>query len=243
MVVYSSETTDLSRANTRSRLTMKHLCTFLITFSLTLTSLHAQEITANKASRFGFGVFAGVNYTYPIIRMPFPDHFNSQTNLLAGVDVRYRLTPWSELHLQPSYTKSRDVQSRYNSATPIFSLSSFKLPLAYRQYVVPSHKRLFLEGGLSYNHIASSHYIERLDVVCITSPCPVFYSGDIRPSTKSAVSGLAAIGTTIDVQKVSIPITLRYERYLSSYLFPRPFDAPPIPVKFESFAITTGVNF
>lgn len=222
---------------------MRHLLTFLVVCGLTLASSHAQEITTAKTNRFGFGVFAGINHTYPILRMTFPDHFKSQTNLLAGVDVRYRLTPWSELHLQPSYTQSRDVQSRYNSEKPLFSLASLKLPLAYRQYVLPSHKRLFLEGGLSYNYIVSSNYIERLDVVCITAPCPVFYSGDIRPSTKSAVSGLAAIGVVIDVQKVSIPVTLRYERYLSSYLFPRPFDGSPTPVKFESFAITTGVNF
>ncbi|SOD92923.1 hypothetical protein [Spirosoma fluviale] len=222
---------------------MKRLLTSLLVFGLTLTSLYAQEIPTAKASRFGFGVFAGLSYTYPRITTRFPDHFNPHSDLITGVDLRYQLTRLGSLHVQPSWTQVRNVKPASYWSLPIFSLSTVKIPVVYRHYVLPSGKLLFLEAGVSYNHIASSTYKEQQIVYCIVAPCPVFYSGNLAPVTRSAVSALAGIGVTIDIQKVSIPVTLRYERYASDFLFPTAFETGSTPVKFEGFAITTGVNF
>ncbi|GAB3021865.1 hypothetical protein [Spirosoma pulveris] len=115
--------------------------------------------------------------------------------------------------------------------------------MVYRHYVLPSGKLLFLESGVSYNRLISSTYKEEQIVECIVAPCPSFFSGDLPPSTRSAVSGLAGIGVTIDLANISISITMRYERYLSNFLFPAWSEAGSTRVKFEGFSITTGVNF
>ncbi|ADB39973.1 hypothetical protein [Spirosoma linguale] len=222
---------------------MKPLFTSLLILGLTFTNLYAQESMPAKPSRFGVGVFAGLNYTYPLIINQFAAHFNAHSDMLAGVDLRYKLTSLGSLHVQPSWTQVRDVRPVFSWALPVFSLSTIKIPVVYRHYVLPSGKLLFLETGISYNRIISSTYREEQIVNCIAAPCPSFFSGNLPPSTRSAVSGLAGIGVTIDGQKISIPITLRYERYLSNFLFPTPYDAGSTRVKFEGFSITTGVNF
>lgn len=222
---------------------MKHLLTALVIFSLTVTNLYAQEIPTARANRFGFGVFAGLNHTYPRVTTRFPDHSNPHSDLIAGVDLRYQLTRLGSLHVQPSWTQMRNIKPASYWSLPIFSLSTVKLPVMYRHYVLPSGKLLFLEAGVSYNRIAGSTYKEPQIVYCIVAPCPVFYSGNLAPVTRSSVSALAGIGVAIDIQKISIPVTLRYERYLSNFLFPTSFDTGSTPVKFEGFAITTGVNF
>ncbi|MCX6218464.1 hypothetical protein [Spirosoma sp.] len=222
---------------------MKHLFTSLLVLILTLTSLYAQESATVKINRFGFGIFAGLNYTYPRVSTRLPDHFSSHSDLLAGIDLRYRLTSLGSLHVQPSWTQVRDVRPVSSWAIPVFSLSTVKIPVVYRHYVLPSGKLLFLEAGVSYNRIISSTYKEEQIVYCIVAPCPVFYSSNLAPVTRSAVSGLAGIGVTIDGQKISIPVTLRYERYLSNFSYPTPYDAGSTRVKFEGFSITTGVNF
>ena len=54
---------------------------------------------------------------------------------------------------------------------------------------------------------------------------------------------MAGLGVDIPVNRVTIPVTLRYERYLSNYLFPGPYTDSKVPVQFETFSLMAGINF
>jgi hypothetical protein len=222
--------------------TMKGIYLVLFAVGLTVGSVQAQNGTSSKSKPWGWGVFAGVNYSYPIVRTQGPAHFSPQANLVAAADMHYRLTYRASLHVQPSWT-------RVSNTTPVggesqgFSISTLKIPVLYRNYVLPSHKLLFLEVGASYNRIVDSDYRIPLAIECFAAPCPVWYGPETPPLTKSAVSGMAGLGVDIPVKRVTIPVTLRYERYLSSYLFPGAFTDWTIPVQFETISLTTGINF
>lgn len=225
---------------------MKNLSTYLLIFCTTLiysacNTLRAQQTLASKASPFRMGLFAGLNYTNSFVNSQY---FSSQAGLLAGVEIQYQLSNQASLHLQPSWSQVAEANTRSNLSK--LNLSTFKLPLLYRYYVSPGRRLFFVQTGLSYNYLTSSNFKKQYDFVCITSPCP--NTGPDTPSSnKSTISGLAGVGVTIELQKISIPITLQYERYLGNYLFPNDkfifSDGEPTRVKFESFSLTTGINF
>lgn len=196
-----------------------------------------------KEKRFGLGIFAGLNYSFPLVVNQFPNYFAPHTNLLTGIDLRYRLSDKASLHLQPSWTPVNDVQPENSWTIPVFSFTTIKLPIVYRYYMLPSRKWLFLQTGVSINYLAASNFREERIVVCIVGPCPRLIGPEISPTNRAALSGIAGIGINVEIQKISIPITLQYERYINSYLFPGQYDAQRTSVKFEGFAITTGVNF
>ncbi len=195
------------------------------------------------ANRFGLGVFLGLNYSYPLVSTRFPVHFESQNNFLAGIDLHYYLNDRAALHIQPSWTRVSDVKPKNSWSGPVFNFTMVRIPLVYRYYILPSRRLLFVQAGVSYNHLTNSNFREELDVVCIAGPCPKIIGPTISPSNRSTVSGIAGIGINIDLQKISVPITFQYERYVNGYLFPNHYDAQLTPVKFESFALTTGINF
>lgn len=220
---------------------MKTLFTFLVAFCLTFTSLMAQENGLAKAKPFKFGVFAGLNYTNDVSAY---SSIKSLASFLAGVDIQYNLTNRTSLHLQPSWTQA---ESESNHAD--LSISTFKLPLLYRYYISPNQKQFFVQAGFGYNYLTNSNLRLRYDIVCIAAPCPNL-GPDTPSSNKSAVSGMAGIGYTIELGKISVPITLQYERNLSNYEFspaswldPSRTAGGPTRVKFETFALTTGINF
>lgn len=222
---------------------MKYVFTTLIVFGLAFHTLKAQELVRPNVDRFKFGVFAGVNHTYSFVINRYPNYFKPQNNLVAGVDLQYHLMSRASVHLQPSWTQFTDAESQQPWTISTFSLTTLKLPVIYRYYLSPNRRSFFVQAGVSYNYLASSKYREQIDVVCITSPCPNFLGPNISPSNKSAVSGLAGIGINLELQKISIPISLQYERYLSNYLFPNQFDDQSTRVKFEYVSLTTGVTF
>ena len=224
---------------------MKQLLVCLIAVVMTLTGSQAQESTKSKTSRWGASVFAGLNYSYPRINTGYPAHFSPHANLLAGIDVNYRLNPRASLHAQPSWTRIDKVRPDRDiySLSPGFSITTIKIPLLYRYYILPTHRSLFVEVGVGYNQLVKSDYREEITMECLIAPCPTYYTSNIPASNKSAISGLAGVGVNIELHKISIPITLRYERYLSDYTFPGQYRERPAPIKFESFALTTGVNF
>lgn len=225
---------------------MKNLSTCLLAFCTTFicsafTSLQAQQVLTPKARPFSLGFFAGLNYTNSFVDSHY---FRSQAGLMAGVDMQYRLTNQTSLHIQPSWTQVAETKAQSNVSQ--LSLSTFKLPFVYRYYVSPNRNLFFVQAGLSYNYLTNSNFRKQYDFVCITAPCPNV-GPDTPSSNKSTVSGIAGVGVTIELQKISIPITLQYERYFSNYLFPTNSsfisDGNPTRVKFESFALTTGINF
>jgi hypothetical protein len=212
--------------------------TFICVFSNTI---QAQQFSAPKAAHFKLGVFAGSNYTSSFLDSRY---FKTQAGFLAGVDIQYLLTSRSSLHLQPSWAQLANEQSKFNFGT--LTLNTFKLPFEYRYYVSPGKRLLFVQGGLSYNYLTNSNYRKQYDIVCIQAPCP--NTGPDTPSSnKSTVSGIAGIGINIELQKISIPITLQYERYFGNYLFSNNnfifSNGEPTSIKFESFALTTGISF
>jgi hypothetical protein len=221
---------------------MKTIYSILFALGLTLSSVQAQHSPPSKTSLWGWGIFAGVNYSYPIVRTQGPAHFSPQANLVAGADVHYRLNYRASLHVQPSWTRVSNI-TPVSGESQGFSLSTLKIPILYRNYVLPSHKLLFLEVGVGYNRIVNSNYREVIQPNCLVAPCPPFYGSETLPLTKSAVSGLAGLGVEIPVNRITIPITLRYERYLSSFLFPGTFTDWTTPVQFETISLTTGINF
>ncbi|QMW05485.1 outer membrane beta-barrel protein [Spirosoma foliorum] len=220
---------------------MKTLFITLVAFSLGFTSLKAQENSLATASPFKLGVLAGFTYTSSL--STYQD-IKPLAGFLAGIDVQYSLPNHASLHLQPSWTQAK---SQSNHVT--LNISTFKAPLLYRQYISPNRKLFFAQAGLSYNYLTNSIMRRQWDIVCFAAPCP--NTGPDTPSSnKSAVSGIAGIGYTIELEKISIPITLQYERYLNNYEFPN-YDilnpsqsiGEPMQVKFESFSLTTGINF
>lgn len=206
---------------------------------LVVSTLRAQPFE-KPANRFGFGIFAGANAVYPIIRTQYPYHYKSQINVLAGVDLQYRLNSRSSLHMQPSWTQVRDLERNDYSETPVLSLSTLKLPFLYRNYFLPYRKLLFFQIGGSYNYLIDGQFREEMVVNCIMAPCIAPYV-NYTSFTKSAISAMAGVGVTIDLPKVSIPITLNYERYVTGYQFSTEYNR--VKVKSEGFSITTGVNF
>ncbi|WP_018621381.1 hypothetical protein [Spirosoma luteum] len=222
---------------------MKKIYFTFIIISLIIDSVQAQQTSpAIKSNPWGWGVFAGVNYSYPIVGTEGPAHFSPQANLVTGADVHYRLNYRASLRVQPSWTRVSNITA-IGGGSQRFSLSTLKIPVLYRNYVLPTHKLLFLEVGVSYNRIVDSNYREVVQPNCIVAPCPPFYGSEIPPLTKSAVSGIAGLGVDIPVNRVTIPVTLRYERYLSSYLFPSAYTDRKTPVQFETVSLTTGINF
>jgi hypothetical protein len=206
---------------------------------LVVSTLQAQPF-GKPANRFGLGIFAGANAVYPIIRTQYPYHYKSQINVLAGVDLQYRLNSRSSLHVQPSWTQVRELERNDYLETPVLSLSTLKLPFLYRNYFLPHRKLLFFQLGGSYNYLIDGQFREEIIMNCFIGPCPVLYS-NLSSSTKSAISAMAGVGVTIDLPKVSIPIILNYERYVTGYQFSTEYNKTR--VKTEGFSITTGVNF
>ncbi|MCK8495261.1 PorT family protein [Spirosoma sp. RP8] len=225
---------------------MKKLFIFLLAFCtificLASNSLQAQQVLTPKTRPFSLGFFAGLNYTNSFVDSYY---FKSQAGLLAGIDMKYRFTNQTSLHMQPSWTQVAEANAQSNVSK--LSLNTFKLPFVYRYYVSPNRNLFFVQAGLSYNYLTSSNFRKQYDFVCITAPCPNI--GPNTPSSnKSTVSGIAGVGVTIELQKISIPVTLQYERYFGNYLFTTNSsfisDGNPTRVKFESFALTTGINF
>ncbi|QMW05620.1 outer membrane beta-barrel protein [Spirosoma foliorum] len=219
---------------------MQTLFSTLVAFWMTLTSLKAQENILIKAKPFQFGVFAGFNYSSTILTTP---EIKSLAGFLIGVDLQYAMTTKSSLHLQPSWTRAKSQSYDVN-----LKIGTFKLPFIYRYNVSLNQKLFFVQAGVSYNHLTGSGLSRRTDIVCIAAPCP-YMGPETSSSIKSVVSGMAGIGYTIELGKISIPITLQYDRNLSNYVFlatsssPFQTDTEPIRVKFESFALTTGISF
>jgi hypothetical protein len=222
---------------------MKKICGILFAIVLTVGSVQAQTDTPSKDKRWNVGVAGGINYSFPRIKNPFPAHYLPRVGYQAGVDIAYRLNSRMTLHGQSLLERVSNDRIDNQWESPIFNIVTLKIPFTYRYYVLPSGKSLFVEAGVSYNRIVSSQYRENLFVVCITGPCPTWYSPEIAPLTKSAVSGLAGLGVDIALQKVTIPVTLRYERYLSNYLFPAAYETQPNKsVGFETITLMTGIN-
>jgi hypothetical protein len=238
-----SKNIEIIRSCFNSDLTMRNLFIPLIVFCTAFNSLRAQQTLMPKVNRFGLGIFTGLNYSFPVVSTKSPTYFEPQSSLVAGINLQYHLTNQASFHLQPSWTQVNDVKSKNSWVHSTFSITTVKLPVVYRYYISPNRKLFFVQTGISYNYLTSSKFREQLDIVCITGPCPAIIGPNRPSSNKSAVSGIAGIGINIELQKISIPITLQYERYFSNYLFPDQYDAQPARVKFESFALTTGINF
>ncbi len=214
----------------------------LCTLCFAPVSLKAQQAMRPQGRRFGYGVFAGVNYTGAYL----PTSLTRQVNPLAGVGLQYHLTRRSSLHLQPSWTKVSSDNARsqlYAGGSYALRLAMLKLPVLYRYYLGEKRKLFFVQAGGSYNLLTGSNFRQEYYVQCIVGPCPPILALNDAASNKSAVSGIAGLGFNIELQKISIPITFQYERSITSYLFPSQFDAPPTGVKFDTFSLTTGINF
>jgi hypothetical protein len=214
----------------------------LFTLCLATVSLQAQQATRPPERRFSYGLFAGVNHTGAYL----PTSLTRQVNPLAGVDLQYHLTPRSSLHLQPSWTQvsSDNAKSQlYAGASYALRLAMLKVPVLYRYYIGENRKLFFVQAGGSYNLLTNSNFRQEYYVQCFVGPCPPVLALNGAASNKSAISGIAGLGFNIELQRVSIPITFQYERSITSYLFPSQFDAPPTAVKFDTFSLTTGVNF
>ena len=151
---------------------MKKIYFTFIIISLIIDSVQAQQTSpAIKSNPWGWGVFAGVNYSYPIVGTEGPAHFSPQANLVAGADVHYRLNYRASLHVQPSWTRVSNITA-IGGGSQKFSLSTLKIPVLYRNYVLPSHKFLFLEVGASYNRIIRSDYREIIAIECFAGTLP-----------------------------------------------------------------------
>lgn len=222
---------------------MKHVLTALVTLCMAANGLNAQQIRTTDENRFGFGVFAGANYIFPIVRLPYPVHFDPHNNMLAGVDLHYKLNRRASLHLQPAWTKIQTVKPRNSWEIPVFSFHMLNVPIVYRYYLSPHRKLLFFQAGGSFNYLIGSDYREEQDIVCVKAPCPRPMGPNMPALSRSVVSGVAGIGVNVVVQKISIPVTLQYERYISGYLFPSQYEGKTTAVKFEGFSLTTGVAF
>ena len=222
---------------------MKSIYFHLVVFSLVSITLRAQELPHPQTSPWGWGVFVGVTLNHPLIETRFPEHFKPFPGFMAGVDVTYRTNNRTALHGQLSIARVINGKLGDELPGPIYDLITLKIPLSYRYYVLPNHHTLFIEAGAGYNHIVKSRYRENLNAVCITGPCPQWYSPELPPLSKLAVSGMAGVGIDIPVNKVTIPILIRYERYLSNYEFLKRYDNAANRIKFQSISLTTGVNF
>lgn len=221
---------------------MKALFTFLIAVGLFTNTAHAQEQTQSK--RFNFGVFAGLNYSAPVIRTQGIEHFDSKAALLTGVDLNYRLNRQSYLHIQPSWTQTNNTQRQGYGPSILFNISTVKIPVMFRYYVLPNRKLFFVETGVGFNQIVKGSYRREIVVYCISGPClSELYEPDATLSNKLALSGIAGLGVNIPIQNISIPLTLRYERYANGHLLPGNEYHLTTPIKFENFALTTGVSF
>ena len=222
---------------------MKSRFFYFSLFSLIVSYMQAQELHKLKANSWGWGVFAGATLNHPLIQTQFPEHFKPFFGTQAGVDVRYRLDSRASLHLQPTlaHVSNKKLDDAY--LTAIYDLVALKIPLSYRYYVIPNKRTLFIEAGASYNQLVKTNYQENLYVVCIVGPCPAWYTPELPPLTKLAVSGFAGVGIDIDINKVTIPILLRYEREMTNYVFPRGYADQTRYLRFQSIALTTGVSF
>lgn len=214
----------------------------LFTLCFAILDLKAQQVVRPQERRFGYGVFAGVSFTNAYL----PASLTRQLNPLAGIDLQYQLTSRSSIHLQPSWTQVSTDNARtqgYDGAGYFLRLAMLKAPVLYRYYIWEGRKLLFVQLGASYNFLTSSDFRQETYVQCFAAPCPPLFAINRAASNRSTVSGLAGIGINIELQKISVPITLQYERSISSYSFSNLFDAPPTPVTFDTFTLTTGVNF
>lgn len=220
---------------------MKNLFILLVVCYTAINSLQAQQVL--MPTRFGFGVFGGLNYSLPLVTIQSPAYFKPQRSLVAGVDLQYHLNSQSSLHLQPSWIQLNDVEPKRSRTHPTFGFTTVKLPVMYRYYIASHRKLFFVQTGVSYNYLVNSNFREQSAIDYINCPCPVILVSNTSSSNKSTVSGAAGIGINIELQKISIPVTLQYERYFNNYLFPDQYNAQSIQVKFESFALTTGINF
>jgi hypothetical protein len=221
---------------------MKRTLFSLLFTVICLSTLQAQELSYPKANRWGWGIVAGLNKSYPVFITGLPLHVNPNYSPTLGVDVNYRINNRSTLHIQPQWAQLNSAGSN-GWYGPIYSITSVKLPVLYRYYLLPGKQSLFVEGGLSFNQIVESNYQEQQMVFCFAGPCPILYSQNLAPITTSAVSGIAGIGLNLNLHKISIPVSFRYERSLTNYAFPKYYDAPPTPLRLENIGFITGVNF
>ena len=223
---------------------MKKIYFTFIIISLIIDSVQAQQNSSPVLKRWNVGVIGSVNY--PFLRVnntasaPYKPHIGYQ----AGIDIAYRLNSRMALHGQPMLERVTSPKNKSIWQSPTFDFTMLTVPITYRYYVLPSHKSLFVEAGISYNRLIKSMYQGDYYVICDFGPCSLGDSPYNSALTKSAVSGIAGLGIDIALQKVTIPITLRYERYLSNYLFSGSYPfLPNTPVQFETVTLMTGVSF
>ena len=223
---------------------MKTLFLGLLAIGMALNKIQAQEIKPLKPPhKVEVGVFAGLSYSYPIIRSQFPEHFARHTDRFVGIDIAYRLNDRASLRLQPTWMLANTFTLSGYYPSDVLSNTTLKIPVVYRHYVLPTRKILFIEAGMGFNHLINSNLSRNILVECFAAPCPTYYA-NLSPLTNSAISALGGIGVSIDLQKISIPVTLRYERFVTGYSFPDEYSIWLNPMmKFENFVITTGVNF
>lgn len=227
---------------------MKQLAILFLFTCLVVSSIQAQS----PIKRWGFGVLGGVNRTTPIWPNNSSTYYESNYRFdpayqpIFGLDIKYRLNRHASLHLQPSYTSIKDQRTKeyyWNLST--YSLSSIKLPVLYRYRLLGSSTTPFLELGASYNRAVSGKRLVDSRYICDLVACPndpMFYQ-QYSLTGKSAVSAVAGVGVTIELQKISVPIVLRYERYLSDHTFTSDYNAQPSNLKVDGFMLLTGINF
>lgn len=222
---------------------MKKLFALFAALAITAGSVPAQNVSAKTDGRWGFGVLTGVNRSFPRFSTLFA-RSDAKKAWLFGVDIHYQLGGRSSVHIQPLLTRFSNLKDDDGWQTPIISLTTLKIPVLYRHYILPTRRWFFVEAGAAYNTVADSDYRERLFITCIVAPCPSPLGEQQNPVTRSAVSLMGGIGVDIPLQKITIPVTLRYERYISNYQFSGKYDGNyRTSVSFENVSLTTGVNF
>ncbi|GAB2540807.1 hypothetical protein GCM10027085_34550 [Spirosoma aerophilum] len=188
-------------------------------------------------------MFGGINRTTPILFDNQQTFLAPQTNLTAGLDVFYPFSQRSSLHLQPSWASvsyGKTTSKYWNQLN--FNISSIKIPLLYRYYFLTSSVSPFFDIGVGYNQAVSGSYT-------IQIPCDFCdyttggYTYTYGLSNKSAMSVLGSIGTRFRIKKVSIPVLLRYERYLNSQSFATDVPVYNPRVQFQHIALLMGITF
>ncbi|WP_338868654.1 outer membrane beta-barrel protein [Spirosoma sp. SC4-14] len=223
---------------------MKQLIVSLLFFCLVAQYVQAQNIV----KRWGIGVLGGVNRTMPLWTSNSSTAYDPAYQPIVGLDIQYRLNRHASLHLQPSYTRVNDQRSQANNWSNIistYSLSSLKLPVLYRYRLFGSGTTPFFELGVGYNRAINGNGLVDSRYICDLIACPndpMFYQ-QYSLTGKSAVSAIAGVGVNIELQKISIPIVLRYERYLSGHTFTSDYNANSSNLKVDGFMLLTGINF
>lgn len=236
---------------------MKKIYGLLFIVSLTIGNTQAQT----SKPHWGFGLLGGINRSIPFLAGSSDSPFQSRISPVFAVDVSYNLNQWSSFRVQPSWANLSYQPDKTAYSGWVYQnlrVATIKLPLLYRYtfhgyQFAPSGNHLtpFLEVGMAYNRAIRSEYASSLSIPC--DFCGPPYSGHVYTTTyslvgKSAVSLVGSMGVSINRKRISIPVLLRYERYLTGQTFSADYSSSTIDntsstIRFENISLMTGINF